>query len=73
MKIKIKMWGGFVIHHLSPEIIKLPFGRDTPASFLGDGKSATCCHLVPPSFLRISVEDNLPLPLLLPSIPPVTM
>ena len=25
MKIKIKMWGGFVFRHLSPETIKLPY------------------------------------------------
>ena len=69
MKIKIKMWGGFVICHLSPEIIKLPFGRDTPAEVLGDGKLATCCHLVPPFVLSISVEEVTPEL----RTPPVTM
>ena len=57
IKIKIKMWEGFVIRHLSPETIKLPFGRDTPAEVLGDGRLATCCHLVPPFFFKISVEE----------------
>ena len=69
MKIKIKMWGGFVIRHLSPEIIKLPFGRDTPAEVLGVGNLATCCHLVPPFVLSISVEEVTPEL----RTPPVTM
>ena len=45
MKIKIKMWGDFVILSLSPETIKLPFGRDTPAEVLGVGNLAATWFL----------------------------
>ena len=41
----------------SPETIKWPLGRDTPLKPpLAEGKLATVCQEVPPSFFRISVE-----------------